>query len=103
MYHEMLRTMVANLPKYPVPSHCWLCGRFGHGARSSALRRCEACGVRWHALLPGTDPRKPVDRARELEKLRNRYLTHGLAGSPWEPDIFDDFLDHATVKLACPA
>lgn len=99
---DTLRAMEAALPKYPVPSNCWLCGRFGHGARSGCLRRCEACDVRWHELLPGTDPRKPVDRERELGKLRAKYMPAGdLTGRP--ADIFDDFIDHATVKLGCPA
>jgi len=37
-----------------------------------------------------------------MRRLRGKFLPRGLTGgSP--ADIFDNFLDHAEVKLPCPA
>lgn len=101
MYPTTLRdTRGLKRPEYPLPSHCWRCGRFGHGRREYPQRRCNACEVTWYAVLPGTDPAAPVNREGELRRLRSKYLPRAGAGAL---DNFDDFLDHGQVKLACPA
>jgi len=87
--------------QYPLPSNCWLCGRFGCGSKDSPKRWCHGCGVTWYAILPGVNPYAPVDRVYELRKIRARYLPRGVEGTG--TDIFDNFIDHAEVKLPCPA
>lgn len=94
------RSQVRPAIPYPLPSNCWLCGRFGHGALTYPKRTCERCGVTWFALLPGIGPRDPVVREFELNGMRDRYLKKA---HPDLLDIFGDFIDHSREKLPCPA
>lgn len=98
MHNQRLRREPPKRVQYPLPSHCWQCGRFGRGSRDYPQRRCDGCGVAWHALLPGVDPAAPVVNGYSLHKIRQRYLPRGVEGTG--SDIFDNFIDHATVKLA---
>lgn len=101
MFHDLLRTDKYKRPEYPVPSRCWLCGRFGNGPRSYPQRKCLRCDVTWYSVMPGIDPAAPVNRDYEMDRLRGKYLPRGHVGRPW--DYFDDFIDHGEVKLASPA
>jgi hypothetical protein len=62
------------LAEYPTGSHCWICGRFGSGGRAWPQRSCARCDVTWYQLLPGVNPREPLDRSYEHSKARKNYL-----------------------------
>lgn len=85
---------------YPLPSRCWLCGRFVTGSRDYGLRRCERCDVAWTERLP-TSPPAVTNSLEGIQLL--------LAGK-WPlrrhaeyADQFDLIIDHAKVSISCPA
>jgi hypothetical protein len=85
---------------YPLPSRCWLCGRYVTGNRDYGLRRCERCDVSWTERLPGY-------QGAMVPGLEGMQL---LLSAKWPlrrhaeyADQFDLLIDHAVVNISCPA
>ena len=75
--------------------NCWSCGDPGHSVGGhSWLRRCGTCDVEWSAQPPGSaDERARMwQRGNNLDKIAASF---GLGNRT-------DFIDHGSVKLACP-
>lgn len=86
--------------QYPLPSRCWLCGRYVSGSREYGLRRCERCDVAWTDRLPTSGPAT----ANSLEGIQ--LLLAGkwpLRRHAEYADQFDVIIDHGSVDIGCPA
>lgn len=89
--------------KYPLPSHCWLCGRFGRGARRYANRRCDHCGCQWFERLPGAP--RVVGQLDLVDLLMPKLDLAKWRMQPdkWYADQFNQLIDHSRAHVPCPA